>query len=120
MLSKTFDFYHRQGGTRKTVPLAPSSFQNFRRCGPSRKYTSKLDLPTLIKDLFYAQSGQPNAEYQRFKQEIIDSQIFDRLKLELGIKKFNKLVKEKLCPVPLDLVSFLIKVIGHSLTINLM
>lgn len=47
--------------------------------------------------------GQPNAEYMRFKQEIMDSQIFDRLKLELGLRKFNKLVKEKLHPIPLDL-----------------
>ena len=36
----------------------------------------------------------------------MDSQIFDRLKLELGLKNFNKLIKEKLAPIPLDLVSF--------------
>lgn len=45
----------------------------------------------------------------RFKQEIMDSQIFDRLKLELGLRKFNKLVKEKLHPIPLDLVSHRLK-----------
>jgi len=44
-----------------------------------------------------------NAEYQRFKQEVLDSQIFDRLKLELGLKNFNRLVKQKLMPIPLDL-----------------
>ena len=36
----------------------------------------------------------------------MDSQIFDRLKLELGLKNFNKLIKEKLAPIPLDLVSY--------------
>ncbi len=38
----------------------------------------------------------------------MDSQIFDRLKLELGLKNFNKLIKEKLAPIPLDLVSVFI------------
>ena len=47
-----------------------------------------------------------NSEYQRFKQEILDSQIFDRLKLELGLKPLNKLIADKLVPIPMDLVSF--------------
>ena len=46
-----------------------------------------------------------NSEYQRFKQEILDSQIFDRLKQELGLKNLAELVKNKLVPIPLDLVS---------------
>ena len=37
---------------------------------------------------------------------MLDSQIFDRLKLELGLKNFNKLSKTKLIPIPLDLVSY--------------
>ena len=51
------------------------------------------------------QDGGSNAEYMRFKQEIIESQVFDRLKFELGMKNFTKLVREKLIPIPLDLVS---------------
>ena len=56
-----------------------------------------------------------NGEYMRFKQEIIDSQVFDRLKFEIGIKNFNRMVREKLIPVPLDLVSpFFFCQTGHQ------
>ena len=41
----------------------------------------------------------------RFKQEIVESQVFDRLKFELGMKNFMTLIKEKLVPIPMDLVS---------------
>ena len=41
----------------------------------------------------------------RFKQEIVESQVFDRLKFELGMKNFLTLIKEKLVPIPMDLVS---------------
>ena len=50
------------------------------------------------------QGMERQSEYQRFKQEIIDSQIFDRLKFELGLKNFTKFVKEKLLPIPMDLM----------------
>lgn len=41
----------------------------------------------------------------RFKQEIVESQVFDRLKFELGMKNFTRFVRDKLIPIPLDLVS---------------
>ena len=44
------------------------------------------------------------SEYLRFKTEIVDSQIFDRLKFELGMKNFTRFVQEKLLPIPLDLM----------------
>lgn len=53
----------------------------------------------------YYKDGGSNAEYMRYKQEILESQVFDRLKFELGTKNFMKFVKEKLIPIPLDLVS---------------
>lgn len=49
---------------------------------------------------------------------MLDSQIFDRLKLELGLKRFNDLVKDKLYPIPLDLVSLEIRFSEQDLTTN--
>lgn len=47
--------------------------------------------------------SQGTSEYSRFQQEIVDSQIFDKLKMQLGMRNFNKLIKEKVRTVPLDL-----------------
>ena len=49
--------------------------------------------------------GGTNQEYGRFKKEIEDSQAFDRMKTELGFKEFKKLVRDKVRPISLDLVS---------------
>ena len=49
--------------------------------------------------------GGSNQEYGRFKKEIEDSQVFDRMKNELGFKEFKKVVRDKIRPITLDLVS---------------
>lgn len=49
--------------------------------------------------------GGSNQEYGRFKKEIEDSQVFDRMKNELGFKEFKKVVRNKIRPITLDLVS---------------
>ena len=49
--------------------------------------------------------GGSNQEYGRFKKEIEDSQVFDRMKNELGFKEFKKVVRDKIRPINLDLVS---------------
>lgn len=49
--------------------------------------------------------GGSNQEYGRFKKEIEDSQVFDRMKNELGFKEFKKVVRDKIRPIGLDLVS---------------
>ena len=41
--------------------------------------------------------------YNRYKKEIKDSQIFDALKIKLGIKGERKLLRKKICLVPMDL-----------------
>jgi len=63
----------------------------------------------VIKKIYLSISSKENSsgsEYQRFKQEILESQIFDRLKLEIGLKNFSKLIKDKLVPIPLDLMRY--------------
>jgi len=45
-----------------------------------------------------------NAEYARFQKEIVESKIFDRLKTELGIKNFKKIIKDKIRTLPMDLM----------------
>ena len=47
------------------------------------------------------------SEYKRFQLEILDSQIFDRLKTQIGVKHFIALVNEKIKVIPFDLVSSL-------------
>jgi hypothetical protein len=49
--------------------------------------------------------GGSNQEYGRFKKEIEDSQVFDRMKNELGFKEFKKVVRDKIRPITFDLVS---------------
>jgi len=48
--------------------------------------------------------GGSNQEYGRFKKEIEDSQVFDRMKNELGFKEFKKVVRNKIRPIAFDLV----------------
>lgn len=52
--------------------------------------------------------GGSNQEYGRFKKEIEDSQVFDRMKNEIGFKEFRNLVREKIRPIALDLVRKLV------------
>ena len=47
--------------------------------------------------------GQPGDEYDRYKNEIKDSVIFDVLKMKLGLKAHRKLLRNKVKLVPLDL-----------------
>ncbi len=54
------------------------------------------------------QINEPNSEFSRFQQEIMESQIFDRLKQQLGFKDFNKLMKEKVKTLPMNLVCLLL------------
>ena len=54
--------------------------------------------------MFFQGHGS-NSEYSRFQQIIVQSQIFDRLKTELGIKNFKKILKQKVKILPMDLVS---------------
>ena len=48
------------------------------------------------------QARKDNA-YDRYKNEIKDSQIFDALKIQLGMKNVRKLLRKKICLVPMDL-----------------
>lgn len=41
--------------------------------------------------------------YERYRTEIKDSQIFDRLKMELGAKEHRKLLRRKVRVIPMDL-----------------
>jgi hypothetical protein len=52
--------------------------------------------------------GGSNQEYGRFKKEVEDSQVFDRIKNEIGFKEFRNLVREKIRPIALDLVKKLV------------
>ena len=49
-------------------------------------------------------SKDPGEEaYERYKTEIKDSQIFDTLKMNLGAKKYRKLLRRKVRVIPMDL-----------------
>jgi hypothetical protein len=45
-----------------------------------------------------------NGVYGRFQKEIIDSQAFDRMKLEFGYKEFKYMIEAKVKPIYMDLV----------------
>lgn len=47
-------------------------------------------------------SRQDNA-YNRYKNEIKDSVIFDALKIQMGMKNVRKLLRKKITLVPMDL-----------------
>ena len=52
-----------------------------------------------------AKDAGKNAEYGRFKKEIEESLVFDRLKTELGNMRFKQLVRDKIRAVAMDLVT---------------
>jgi len=60
----------------------------------------------VVKTIYLAitPKGGAQSEYNRFQEEIMESQIFDRLKLELGMKNFIRLVQQKVKVIPFDLL----------------
>ena len=51
------------------------------------------------------QTSGPNAEFSRFQQEIMESQIFDKLKQQLGTRDFSLLIEAKIKTLPFNFVS---------------
>lgn len=54
-------------------------------------------------NFFLFLQSKPGDDYNRYKNEIKDSVIFDALKMELGLKGWRKLLKKKIKLLPMDL-----------------
>ena len=48
-------------------------------------------------------SGEDKDGYDRYKNDIKDSVIWDRLKMQLGLKAYRKLLRRKVVLLPMDL-----------------
>ena len=55
-----------------------------------------------VKTIYISINGSKGEEYDIYKKKIKDSQIFDQLKIELGIKGWKKILKNKIVVLPLD------------------
>src|SRR4051812_11248600 len=60
-------------------------------------------IPAINSIIIFVRSKQGTAAKERMKTEIIESAIFSRLKQQLGIEQFHRLIESKIIPIEADL-----------------
>ena len=55
-----------------------------------------------VRRIYISINGTKGEEYDIYKKKIKDSQIFDLLKINIGLKAYRKLLRKKIVILPMD------------------